>query len=85
MSVLFGSVAKYVGSNAVGVMLTGMGADGADGMLEMRQAGAQTLAQDQATSVVFGMPKAAYERGGAQRLVPLPEIPDAIVGALRAL
>ncbi len=85
VSVLFGSVAKYVGSNAVGVMLTGMGVDGADGMLEMRQAGARTLAQDESTSVVFGMPKAAYERGGAQRLVPLPEIPDAIVEALRAL
>ena len=85
VSVLFGSVAKYVGSNAVGVMLTGMGTDGADGMLEMRQAGARTLAQDESTSVVFGMPRAAYERGGAERLVALPEIPDAIVEALGTL
>ncbi len=85
VSVLFGSVAKYVGSNAVGVMLTGMGADGADGMLEMREAGARTLAQDESTSVVFGMPREAYERGGAERLVALPEIPDAIVEALGTL
>jgi len=85
VSVLFQSVAKYVGSNAVGVVLTGMGADGADGMLEMREAGARTLAQDQSTSVVFGMPKAAYERGGAERLVALPEIPEAIVEALGTL
>ncbi len=85
VGVLFQSVAKHVGSNAVGVMLTGMGADGADGMMEMREAGARTLAQDQSTSVVFGMPKAAYERGGAERLVALSEIPEAIVEALGTL
>ena len=68
------SVAKNVGANAVGVMLTGMGSDGAGGMLAMREAGARTLAQDEASSVVFGMPKVAYERGGAERLVPLDKI-----------
>lgn len=78
VDVLFRSVAKWVGSNAVGVMLTGMGSDGADGMVEMRKAGARTLAQDEQTSVVFGMPKEAYERGGAERLVPLDRIPVAV-------
>ncbi len=85
VSVLFRSMAKYVGANAIGVMLTGMGADGADEMVLMREAGARTLAQDEATSVVFGMPKEAYERGGAERLVPLPDIAGAIVEAQRAL
>lgn len=71
---LFKSVAEHAGANAVGVMLTGMGADGADAMKIMRDAGARTLAQDEATSVVFGMPKEAYTRGGAERLVPLGSI-----------
>lgn len=84
VDVLFRSVAKWVGSNAVGVMLTGMGSDGADGMVEMRQAGARTLAQDEKTSVVFGMPKEAYERGGAERLVPLERIPQAVAELLKA-
>ncbi|MBW1925507.1 MAG: chemotaxis response regulator protein-glutamate methylesterase [Deltaproteobacteria bacterium] len=74
VEVMMNSVAKNVGANAVGVMLTGMGSDGAGGMLAMREAGARTLAQDEASSVVFGMPKAAYERGGAERLVPLEKI-----------
>jgi len=85
VGVLFESVAKYVGRNAVGVMLTGMGADGADGMVAMRHAGARTMAQDQATSVVFGMPREAYARGGAERLVPLPKIPQAIMDAVESL
>jgi two-component system chemotaxis response regulator CheB len=76
VDVMMHSVAKNVGPNAVGVMLTGMGSDGADGMLAMRKAGARNLAQDQASSVVFGMPKVAYEKGGAERLVPLDEIAD---------
>jgi len=79
VEVLFESVAEHVGSNAVGVMLTGMGHDGADAMVKMRQVGARTMAQDQATSVVFGMPREAYERGGAERLLPLSAIPQAIV------
>lgn len=75
VEVLFQSVAQYVGANAIGIMLTGMGHDGADGMVAMRQAGARTIAQDETTSVVFGMPKVAYERGGAECLQPLDVIP----------
>lgn len=71
---LFDSVATDVASNAVGVMLTGMGADGADAMRRLREAGARCAAQDEATSVVFGMPKEAYKRGGAERLIPLQEM-----------
>jgi two-component system chemotaxis response regulator CheB len=82
VNVLMQSVAEHVGANAVGVMLTGMGADGADGMLAMRKAGARNLAQDEATSVVFGMPKVAFERGGAERLVPLDKIPNGIFSML---
>ncbi len=79
VEVLFKSVAEHVGSNAVGVMLTGMGADGADAMVDMRKSGANTLAQDEASSVVFGMPKEAYNRGGAERLVPLNKIADSVI------
>lgn len=79
VEVLFNSVAEYVGSNAVGLVLTGMGHDGADALAKMREGGARTLAQDEATSVVFGMPKEAYERGGAERLLPLGSIPQAII------
>jgi two-component system chemotaxis response regulator CheB len=82
VEVLFQSVARYVGSNAVGIMLTGMGSDGADGMLAMRRCGARTMAQDESTCVVFGMPRAAYERGGAERLLPLDEIPQAVFDLL---
>lgn len=82
VEVLFMSVAKYVGPNAIGIMLTGMGSDGADGMVTMRKAGARTMAQDEATSVVFGMPKVAYERGGAECLLPLNAIPQAIMNLL---
>ena len=76
VEVLFNSVAGSAGANAVGVILTGMGADGATGLVNMRKAGADTIAQDEATSVVFGMPKAAYESGGTSTLVPLQEIAD---------
>ncbi len=65
VDVLFKSVARYAGANAVGAILTGMGDDGANGLLEMRQAGAKTVAQDEASCVVFGMPKEAIARGGA--------------------
>jgi two-component system chemotaxis response regulator CheB len=82
VEVLFQSVAKYVGANAIGIMLTGMGNDGATGMLAMRQAGARTIAQDKNTSVVFGMPKAAYECGGAESLLPLDAIPAAVMKML---
>lgn len=82
VDVLMNSVAQNVGSNAIGVMLTGMGSDGAAGMLAMRQAGARNLAQDEETSVVFGMPKVAYERGGAERLVPLERMASAVIDLL---
>ncbi len=70
MDVLFRSAARYAGSNAVGVIMTGMGDDGAQGMLEMKQAGASTIAQDEATSVVFGMPHEAIKRGAVDRVLP---------------
>jgi two-component system chemotaxis response regulator CheB len=82
VDVLMHSMAEQVGANAVGVMLTGMGADGAAGMLAMRRSGARTLAQDQATSVVFGMPKVAFERGGAERLLPIDRIPSEVMNLL---
>ena len=83
VGVMMKSVAKNVGSNAIGVMLTGMGSDGADGMLAMREAGARTLAQDEASSVVFGMPKVAFERGGAERLVPLRKIAGEVLALVQ--
>jgi len=82
VDVLMHSVAEQVGANAIGVMLTGMGGDGADGMVAMRKAGARTLAQDEKTCVVFGMPKVAYERGGAERLVPLDRIAHTVLSYL---
>ncbi len=69
VDVLFRSVAEYVGRNAVGAILTGMGKDGAAGMLEMRNSGSRTIAQDEESSVVFGMPMEAYKNGGSERLV----------------
>jgi len=75
VDVLFRSVAKYAGANAIGIMLTGMGADGADAMVKLRKAGARTVAQDEATSIVFGMPNEAYKRGGAENLSALDQIP----------
>ncbi|MFD1035073.1 chemotaxis response regulator protein-glutamate methylesterase [Sphingomonas hankookensis] len=74
VDVLFRSAARNAGSNAVGIIMTGMGDDGARGLLEMRQAGARTFAQDEATSVVFGMPKEAIARGAADKIVPLHAI-----------
>lgn len=74
VDVLFRSVAKVAGANAVGVIMTGMGDDGARGLLAMRQAGARTFAQDEASCVVFGMPKEAIRHGGAEHVVPLTEI-----------
>ncbi len=82
VGVLFDSVAKYAGANAVGVIMTGMGDDGADGLKRMREAGAHTIAQDEASCVVFGMPKQAIQRGGACEVVALDAIPGAIVEAL---
>lgn len=76
VDVLFRSVAKYAGRNALGIIMTGMGDDGARGLKEMRDAGATTIAQDEASCVVFGMPKEAIKLGGAERVVPL----DALSG-----
>jgi len=83
VDILFRSVARCAGVNAVGVLLTGMGSDGADGLLEMRKAGAFTLAQDEASSVVFGMPKVAIEMGGVERVLPLGQLAGAAVGLPR--
>ncbi len=83
VDVLMHSVATAAGAEAAGIILTGMGADGADGMLAMRKAGARTLAQDETTSVVFGMPRVAYERGGAERLLPLNRIASTVINLFR--
>ena len=82
VEVMMQSMAQHVGPNAVGIMLSGMGSDGANGMLAMRKAGARTIAQDEATSIVFGMPKEAYERGGAERLLPLQKIAAEVIKLL---
>jgi two-component system chemotaxis response regulator CheB len=79
VDVMMHSVAQCAGRNAVGALLTGMGADGANGLVAMRQAGARTLAQDEQSSVVFGMPKVAWERGGAERLVALENIAATLI------
>ena len=84
VEVLFNSVAKYAGRNAVGVILTGMGADGAQGLWEMRQSGAQTIAQDEKSSVVFGMPKEAIALGAAGRVLPLDRIAPAMIAMARS-
>jgi two-component system chemotaxis response regulator CheB len=76
VDVLFRSVAKSVGSHAVGVIMTGMGNDGAQGLLEMRNSGAQTIAQDESSCVVFGMPKEAIAHGAAVVVVPLQRIAE---------
>lgn len=80
VDVLFRSAARYAGKNAVGVIMTGMGDDGAKGMLEMKEAGASTIAQDEKSCVVFGMPKVAIELGGVQQVLPLTKIAQAVAG-----
>jgi two-component system chemotaxis response regulator CheB len=75
VDVLFRSAAQYAGANALGVIMTGMGDDGARGLLEMKMAGAATLAQNEETCVVFGMPKEAIALGAADKIVPLSAIP----------
>ncbi len=79
VDVLFRSVAEAAGPSAIGVLLTGMGEDGARGMLELRSAGAHTIAQDEATSVVFGMPKVAIANGGAREVLPLNRIASSVL------
>ncbi len=79
VDVLFRSAARYAGANAVGIIMTGMGDDGARGLLEMHQAGAATVAQDEATSLVFGMPKEAIALGAADRVLPLDMLAREII------
>jgi len=83
VDVLFRSTARYAGAHAIGVILTGMGNDGARGMLEMKRFGAHTIAQDEASSVVFGMPGEAIKRGAADRVLPLDQIAGEIVASGR--
>jgi len=80
---MFQSVAKYAGANSVGVILTGMGNDGAAGMLDMKKAGSFNVAQDEASCVVFGMPKEAIKAGGVDKILPLSNIPSAILAHLK--
>ncbi len=83
VDVLFESVATYTGANSVGVIMTGMGADGAGGLLKMKEAGAKTIAQDEKSSIVFGMPKEAIKLGAAQKVISLSDIPQAILSSCR--
>lgn len=82
VDVLFSSCAKHLGKNALGVILTGMGADGARGMLEMKQTGSFTIAQDESTSIVFGMPREAIALNGVDEVHPLPHISNALIKKL---
>jgi two-component system chemotaxis response regulator CheB len=84
VDVLFRSAANIAGKNAIGAILTGMGDDGAQGLLEMRQAGAYTIAQDEASCVVYGMPKAAVALAGVDAVIPLTAIANAIMAKLDA-
>ena len=84
VDVMFASVLRCVGAKAVGVILTGLGRDGAEGLLALRQAGADTLGQDEASSVVYGMPKVAHEIGGVQFQLPLERIGERILALTRA-
>ena len=79
IDILFKSTAKYAGSNSIGAILTGMGADGAAGLLEMKQAGAGTIAQDEKTCVVFGMPKESIKLGAVDKVVPIYQVAQEII------
>jgi len=82
VDVLFASVARSVGKSAIGILLTGMGADGARGLLAMRESGAATIAQDEASSAVYGMPLEAVRLGAAERVIPLPKIAPTVLRLL---
>jgi two-component system chemotaxis response regulator CheB len=82
VDVLFQSAVATAGKHALGVLLTGMGRDGAEGLLELKQAGAYTITQDEATCAVYGMPKVAYEIGASREVKPIDEIPGAILRGL---
>jgi two-component system chemotaxis response regulator CheB len=83
VDVLFRSAARYAGGNAIGVIMTGMGDDGARGLLELRRAGAATFAQDEKTCVVYGMPKEAIRHGGVESVLPLEQLAAAVLRAYR--
>jgi two-component system chemotaxis response regulator CheB len=85
VDVLFRSAARFAGRNCTGIIMTGMGDDGARGMREMFDAGAHTIAQDEASCVVFGMPKEAIKLGGVKEVKPLSSLPEAIVAAGRSM
>lgn len=82
VEVLFRSVARYAGPNSIGILLTGMGKDGAEGLLEMKKAGAFTITQDEKSCVVYGMPKEAVQIGAAKEVLPLDAIPEALCKSL---
>src|SRR5262249_36846723 len=81
VDVLFRSAARVIGDRAVGAILTGMGRDGAEGLLEMRKAGAATIGRGEASSLIYGMPRAAFERGAVMQQVTLTHVADAILEA----
>lgn len=83
VDVLFNSLSKTLGSHVIGVILTGMGYDGARGLSRMKRSGALTVGQDQKTSVVYGMPKAAFELGAVDKQVPLDRVGHTIIQMLR--
>ncbi len=83
VDVLFESVAEQYGSHAIGIILTGMGYDGAKGLLSMRKKGARTIGQDEKSSVVYGMPKVAYNIGAVEKQAPLNDIPNILYTLLR--
>jgi two-component system chemotaxis response regulator CheB len=82
--VLFHSVAKNYGADAIGILMTGMGRDGARGLLAMHQAGAYTIAQDEKSSVVFGMPKEAIDLGAVNEILPLEQIAPRLLLLLKS-
>jgi len=84
VDVLFGSCAQVAGARAIGIIMTGMGHDGARGLLSMRQAGAHTLAQDEASSAVFGMPRAAISLEAAEQIVPLERLAETVLRLVRS-
>jgi two-component system chemotaxis response regulator CheB len=85
VEVLFDSVSRHAGPNSVGAILTGMGADGAQGLLNMRKAGARTIAQDEASCVVFGMPQEAIKRGAAEKIVPLNQVAQTLLSLANSI
>jgi two-component system chemotaxis response regulator CheB len=85
VNVLFNSIAQLYGSKVVGVLLTGMGDDGADGMVKIRRGGGQTIAESEESAVIFGMPREAIERGGAEVIAPSRDIANQIQIALRRI